>query len=104
MIGSGMSYHNMAHFMGSMRGQKTPIAETSRAFDEWLAESMSLEASKRETRLVEWEKAPFARDCHPREEHLIPLMVMAGAAGDAPATLPYRDVVMNAHVSAVHFG
>ena len=32
----------------------------------------------------QWSAAPGARACHPREEHLLPLMVAAGAAaGDA---------------------
>jgi aromatic ring-opening dioxygenase catalytic subunit (LigB family) len=103
IVGSGMSYHNMQGFMQSMRGGPGPVEE-SRAFDNWLGESMLLEASRREAQLVEWEKAPRARECHPREEHLLPLHVVAGAAGTDAATLPYRDAVMGAHVSAVHFG
>ncbi len=100
MIGSGMSYHNLRELI-QYSGREI---DHSKAFDEWLGESMLLDADKRETRLVEWLKAPNARLCHPREEHLIPLHVIAGAAGDAKATLPYRDVVMGAHLSAVHFG
>ena len=99
-----MSYHNMNHLMQSMRGQSSAIAEDSKAFDDWLAETMALKASKRESRLLKWEEAPSARACHPREEHLMPLMVCAGAAQDDVATLPYRDLIMNAHVSAVQFG
>ncbi len=104
IIGSGMSYHNMGHFMRSLRGGATRVVEDSKTFDAWLAESVSLGSSEREARLAAWEKAPAARACHPREEHLLPLMVVAGAAGEDPGTLPYRDVVMNAHISAVQFG
>jgi aromatic ring-opening dioxygenase catalytic subunit (LigB family) len=104
IVGSGMSYHNMRAFGEHMRGRSGQIASDSRAFDEWLAESIDFEPSRRETRLVEWEQAPAARASHPREEHLLPLMVAAGAAGEDAGTLPYRDVVMGAHVSAVHFG
>ena len=32
--------------------------------------------------LVAWTSLPQARSCHPREEHLLPLMVAAGAAGE----------------------
>lgn len=103
IVGSGMSYHNMRGFMTAMRGSPEP-GPASKAFDDWLAESMALEASARETRLAEWEKAPSARACHPREEHLIPLHVVAGAAGTDAATLPYRDQLMGLHLSAVHFG
>jgi aromatic ring-opening dioxygenase catalytic subunit (LigB family) len=101
IVGSGMSYHNLRQLM---RGDPSEVADDSRAFDDWLAETMSLEPSARETRLIEWERAPRARASHPREEHLLPLMVVAGAAAEDPATLPYRDVVMGAHVAAVHLG
>lgn len=104
IVGSGMSYHNMRDFMTHRRGGNTRIAYHSQSFDEWLAETMELDVSTRETRLVEWEQAPSGRASHPREEHLLPLHVIAGAAGEDPATVPYRDVVMGAHVSAVHFG
>jgi len=100
IVGSGMSYHNMRGFFG-----RVPTAtDDSLAFDEWLGETSELDADARDTRLAEWEQAPRARLCHPREEHLLPLMVVAGAAGDDPGSLPYRDLVMNTHVSAVHFG
>ena len=103
IIGSGMSYHNLRALLGrGVSAQKT--LDDSKAFDEWLAALVDDEVSRRETLLVEWEKAPAARASHPREEHLLPLMVIAGAAGDDPGTTPYRDVVMNAHVSAMHFG
>jgi len=104
IVGSGMSYHNLRTLMASMRGAQTAIADESRAFDDWMVESMDLEPSRRATRLVEWERAPAARACHPREEHLLPLMVVAGAGGEDGASAPYRDTVMGAAVSAVHFG
>ena len=65
---------------------------------------MSLAPHARETRLLAWAQAPAARDCHPREEHLLPLMVCAGAAGADAATLPYRDSLYGARISAVRFG
>lgn len=104
IVGSGMSYHNMRMLMASMRGARTTIVDDSIAFDEWLAETVMLPADQRETRLVEWLKAPRARDAHPREEHLLPLMVIAGAAGNDLGATPYRDFVIGAHVSAAHFG
>jgi aromatic ring-opening dioxygenase catalytic subunit (LigB family) len=106
IVGSGMSYHNMRNLMGNFRRDpaSTPILEDSLDFDHWLAETMSLEPDRRETRLTEWQKAPSARSAHPREEHLLPLHVIAGAAGNAVASLPYRGVILGAQVSAVHFG
>lgn len=104
IVGSGMSYHNLRQLGRAMRGDTAKSLQDSRAFDAWLAETIDLGPSQREQRLIEWERAPAARDCHPREEHLLPLMVVAGAAGDAKGALPYRDTVMHAHVSAAHFG
>jgi hypothetical protein len=38
-------------------------------------------------RLVGWSKAPAARYCHPREEHLLPLHVCYGATRRACSTI-----------------
>jgi len=38
---------------------------------------------EREHRLINWESAPAARYCHPREEHLLPPHVCYGAASTA---------------------
>lgn len=106
IVGSGMSYHNLPNFMRARRSPDVArtVAEDSKRFDEWLAQTMALEPSARETRIVEWAQAPAGRASHPREEHLLPLMVNLGAALEAPATLPFQGTVGGAHVSAVHFG
>ena len=100
ILGSGMSYHNL----NAVTRGDPEVPRTSRAFDDWLAETVTSGGSEMETRLVNWTGAPSARACHPREEHLLPLMVVAGAAGADIASLPYRDVWFNARISAVHFG
>ena len=98
VIGSGMSYHNMRAFM-------TESSRTSSAvFDRWLTETVSLDAAERDARLTTWSGAPMARQCHPREEHLLPLMVCAGAAGSDRGVSVFRDQVMGAVVSAYQFG
>lgn len=102
IVGSGMSYHNMRGFMNFMSGGPAPT-EPSRGFDEWLVQSMQGSPDDRARALTEWAKAPFARDCHPREEHLLPLHVVAGAALDGHAGFPFRDLVIGAHVSAIEF-
>jgi len=104
ILGSGMSYHNLRTLLRAVRAPQGHVIEASKAFDEWLVESMALTTDRRETRLVEWTQAPQARACHPREEHLLPLHVILGAVEDDVAQVPYRDVVMGAHISAVHFG
>lgn len=77
VIGSGFSFHNMGAFSWGGTDQPDPRND---AFQEWLIEvcTSSGPQKDREQRLVDWEQAPFARYCHPREEHLIPLHVCAG--------------------------
>ena len=48
--------------------------------------------------------APAARDAHPREEHLIPLMVAAGAAGSDTGKRSYSDNMMGSTLSGYQFG
>jgi aromatic ring-opening dioxygenase catalytic subunit (LigB family) len=94
VIGSGMSFHNLrALFTGGAR-------ERSEEFDRWLTETVESPAAEREARLKEWKKAPQAAFAHPREEHLMPLMVAAGAAGNSPGRLVFHDSPMGAVISA----
>ena len=76
----------------------------SEAFDAWLRESMTLEPGARNARLERWTSAPAARAAHPREEHLIPLMVASGAAGDDAAVVAFNDTFTGLRLSAYHFG
>jgi aromatic ring-opening dioxygenase catalytic subunit (LigB family) len=98
ILGSGMSFHNMRGF-GNARGGE--IAET---FDQWLRETATLDPTPRDQRLVQWSQAPAARLAHPREEHLLPLMVIAGAAGDDRGTMAFSGKMLGARISAYHFG
>lgn len=98
LLGSGNSYHNMRGF------GHAESTEPSREFDEWLAHAVTRDPPERNLLLEAWEQAPAARHCHPREEHLLPLHVMAGAALDDAATLPMRMKALSVHVSGVRFG
>lgn len=98
IIGSGMSFHNL-RAIGDPRAR--PISET---FDEWLVDSVARGANERNARLVEWAHAPAGRAAHPREEHLLPLMVMAGAAGADVGTIPWTGTMLGWKLSAVQFG
>ena len=40
----------------------------------------------------------------PREEHLLPLMIVAGAAGDDRGRVAYRGTFAQSAISAAHFG
>jgi len=92
VIGSGFSFHNMQAFSWQGGGKPDPAND---AFQNWLIETVtgSLSQPGREQRLLEWEKAPSARYCHPREEHLLPLHVCAGMAG-GPARLVFDDQIL----------
>lgn len=98
LIGSGMSFHDLRAFGHPSVG---PVSEP---FDTWLRETAILDTPERDAALARWEQAPGARAAHPREEHLLPLMVVAGAAGDDRGELAFGGTVMGARVSAVHFG
>ena len=53
----------------------------NREFQSWLVETVAGEAISvacRQNKLEQWKQAPYARYCHPREEHLIPLHVCFG--------------------------
>jgi len=98
IVGSGLSYHNMRAFM-------TPEAtRSSRVFNDWLGSATAAVAAERRTMLANWTKAPAARAAHPREEHLLPLMVVAGAAENDPGRQIFTDQVMRATISAYAFG
>jgi aromatic ring-opening dioxygenase catalytic subunit (LigB family) len=98
IVGSGMSFHNMRAFRSH-----TPTSEAE-AFDAWLGKTAASEPAERDRRLERWAEAPGARQSHPREEHLVPLMVVAGAAGEDRGSVPFRGNVMGFPTSAVQFG
>ncbi len=93
IVGSGFSFHNLQAFMWG--GQERPDPAND-AFQNWLIEvrTGADSAEKREKRLIEWENAPSARYCHPREEHLLPLHVCQGLAGK-PAELIFDDHILS---------
>ncbi len=98
IIGSGMSYHDLRHF-------RDGDGRASQAFDAWLGETVtSPDPKAREEKLIHWDQAPSARECHPREEHLMPLMVVAGAAGDSVGAVSFRDVIGGKTISGFRFG
>ncbi|MGD0681851.1 MAG: class III extradiol ring-cleavage dioxygenase [Terracidiphilus sp.] len=97
IVGSGMSFHNLRGYFQP----QTP--ERAKAFDTWLTHAVESPAAERDALLTGWREAPFAAYAHPREEHLIPLMVAAGAGGDAPGTRIFADEPMGAAISAYRF-
>lgn len=90
IVGSGSSFHHFGNF-----GRE----DYAVPFDEWLHRTVALPSAARWAALEDWTSAPFARQAHAREEHLLPLMVAAGAAGDAPARAIFRDRVLGTTMS-----
>lgn len=86
IIGSGLSFHNMSTFAG-MSEKQTDSANNG--FQDWLIDTCSgnYNSEQRENLLLQWDKAPNARYCHPREEHLIPLHVCFGISGEKAEVL-----------------
>lgn len=84
ILGSGLSYHNLGAF-----GEEALTPSTQ--FDQWLQATMRLTNGQRAERLKSWSQAPAARQCHPREDHLIPLMVVVGAAEFEPSSVIYHE-------------
>lgn len=98
IVGSGMSFHNMR----SLGQDVTPQAD---AFDAALSAAVTdPDPAARRRRVANWADLPLARFAHPREEHLLPLMVALGAGGDDPAVHDHRDHVLGWTVSAFRFG
>ncbi|MEZ5527850.1 MAG: class III extradiol ring-cleavage dioxygenase [Gammaproteobacteria bacterium] len=83
LIGSGFSFHNMRAFFAPSTDETRRM---NQGFEDWLEHTCTdtaLNEEDRRQRLQDWAAAPFARYCHPREEHLLPLHVCYGFAGRA---------------------
>lgn len=99
IVGSGMSFHNM-------RGYGDPrFTPVSQEFDEWLSKAVAADPLERDALLKHWDEAPNARLCHPprAEEHLLPLMVAAGAAMESRGEKVYSEIIMETAISAFRF-
>lgn len=99
IIGSGLTYHNLRNFGPGAKAD-------SAAFDAWLQRALALAPEERTRAILHWETAPSARRAHPREEHLLPLMVALGAAEREPAVLVYheQEFMGGVAVSSFRFG
>ena len=98
IIGSGQSYHNMRGFFSGDAGD--PMAE---AFDAWLRVAM-IDGSTRDNALIHWDEAPGARHAQPHEDHLLPLMVAAGAASGEPGAVDFHGHALGKPISGFRFG
>jgi aromatic ring-opening dioxygenase catalytic subunit (LigB family) len=100
IVGSGMSFHNLG--IRSLENARIPPSEQ---FDEWLTQAVcSTDPAERNARLTRWTEAPAARFAHPRAEHLMPLMVAAGAAGEDRGIHAFSGRMMGWQISGFRFG
>jgi len=98
ILGSGNSWHNLRGYM------RAETLSRSQAFDDWLTPAVEGPAAERDKLLCAWAEAPFARYAHPREEHLLPLMLSAGAGGGDAGKRIFTDAPMQAVISEYRFG
>jgi 4,5-DOPA dioxygenase extradiol len=76
VLASGGATHNL---MSMERGVHDDPPAWAREFDDWLATALE---TGDEAGLVAYRtRAPYARQAHPRDEHLIPVFVAFGAGG-----------------------
>lgn len=97
IVGSGMSHHNLSDFFS---GRRNDVAEM---FDAWLGSAVS-DPAARDAKLSDWQNAPGGRLAHPAPEHLLPLMVAAGAAPGEDAARVYHGHVLGKPFSGFRFG
>lgn len=99
IVGSGMSFHNMRGYGDPQFG---PISDQ---FDHWLVNTVKTPQPQRDQALADWASAPGARLSHPprAEEHLLPLMIAAGAADNDRGEHVFSDRVMEVTLSAFRF-
>ena len=101
ILGSGMSFHNLKIFLSDSKNTKSDTVK-NKEFDDWLVDVCTgdkLNNIEREKKMIEWTKAPSARFCHPREEHLIPLHVCYGVKCEK-ADLVFNDSIIDKKCSA----
>jgi len=98
IVGSGYTYHNM-------RGYGRPESmQASVEFEAYLTKAVEETQGTRNAMLIDWQHAPFARQNHPREDHLVPLFVVAGAAKDEVGKRLLLDKAFGVVMANYQFG
>lgn len=104
VVGTGNSFHNMGALRAAIRGEPSTAREDATTFDEWLRIAVTGAPATRDELLGRWQDAPSGRQAHPREEHLLPLMVVAGAAGTDAGVVTWSGTFAGMKVTSFHFG
>jgi aromatic ring-opening dioxygenase catalytic subunit (LigB family) len=98
ILGSGQTYHNMRGFFAD-----GAVDEKAEGFDTWLRAAM-IDGETRDEALIRWEDAPHARVAQPHEDHLLPLMVAAGAASGETGAVHFHGHAFGNPISGFRFG
>lgn len=98
IIGSGFSFHNMRQFDFAGKNIKDSL---NNEFQDKLIEICCNEKDeeKKWEYLIKWGNIPGARYCHPREEHLLPLLVCVGLSKDV-GTKVFDDYILGKRATA----
>lgn len=87
VIGSGGFVHNLGEV--DWQARDTALAPWAGEFAEWMRAAL---VSNDIAALLDWQRrAPHARRAHPTVEHLMPLFVALGAAGESPTVRQIHD-------------
>jgi aromatic ring-opening dioxygenase catalytic subunit (LigB family) len=99
ILGSGFSYHNLRAFFS----RDPRHDQANEAFHLWLKQVCTkMSRSDMLEHLKNWTMAPAARLCHPREEHLLPLLVCAGAGLNIGTSI-FDQSVLGKHSLGLRF-
>ncbi|PKM67332.1 MAG: dioxygenase [Firmicutes bacterium HGW-Firmicutes-2] len=98
IIGSGFSFHNMKQFFLEGKDIEDP---KNNEFQDKLIEICCHEKDEygKWENFIKWENFPNARYCHPREEHLLPLLVCVGLSIDV-GTNVFDDYILGKRATA----
>jgi aromatic ring-opening dioxygenase catalytic subunit (LigB family) len=101
IVGSGLSFHNLR----SRAFEPAVVEAAAQQWDLALSDAVTdADPERRAARVADWLSLPHARFAHPREEHLLPLMIALGAGGEDAATMTHRSRVFGWTVSGYQFG
>ncbi|KAH7316720.1 Extradiol ring-cleavage dioxygenase, class III enzyme, subunit B [Stachybotrys elegans] len=85
IIGAGMSVHNLRDMHQMFEGNMEALPY-SVSFDNALKEAVEADVSVRDARMAAVCQRPDARQAHPFMDHLMPVFIAAGAAGEDAGT------------------
>jgi 4,5-DOPA dioxygenase extradiol len=101
LIGSGSLTHNLYELSRSGRQFDAPVRDWVVEFTDWIAQKV--EAGDADDIAHYRQRAPFARENHPSDEHFLPLPFAMGAGGGAKgqrvhASYEYGLLAMDAYL------